>query len=112
MCVTIIHYCPEEEEIPAMTATTGVQALGEGCHYDTMTRMTAMVTTMQDRLQERFPTKRPTTSLDYVISFPQSCFRVVVLLLNISISCHECLVAVGALLERHLGLRSSCCLEN
>ena len=61
------HYCPEEEEIPAMTTTTGVQALGEGCHYDAMTRMTAMVTTMQDRLQERFPTKRPTTSLDYLI---------------------------------------------
>ena len=50
-----------------MVTTTGVQAQGEGRHYDTMTRMTAMVTTMQDRLQERFPTMRPTTSLDYVI---------------------------------------------
>ena len=30
-------------------------------------RTTAMVATMQDRLQERFPTMRPTTSLDYVI---------------------------------------------
>ena len=50
-----------------MTTVTGVQAQGEGCHYDTMTRMTAMVTTMQDRLQERLPAMRPTTSLDYVI---------------------------------------------
>ena len=50
-----------------MTTTTGVQAFGEGCHYDTMTGMTAMVTTIQDRLQERFSTMRPTTSLDYVI---------------------------------------------
>ena len=51
-----------------MITATGIQALGEGRHYDTMTRMTAMVTTMQDRLQERFPTMRPTTSLDYVIT--------------------------------------------
>ena len=50
-----------------MTTTTGIQALGKGCHYDTITRMTAMVTTMQDRLQERFPIMRPTTSLEYVI---------------------------------------------
>ena len=50
-----------------MTTVTGVQAQGEGCHYDTMTRMTAMVAAMQDRLQERFPDMRPTTSLDYVI---------------------------------------------
>ena len=50
-----------------MVTTTGVQAQGEGRHYDTMTRMTAMVSTTQDRLQDRFPTMRPTTSLDYVI---------------------------------------------
>ena len=49
-----------------MVTTRGVQAQGEGCHYDTMTRMTAMTTTMQDRLQERSPAMRPTTSLDYV----------------------------------------------
>ena len=61
------YYSPEEEERRTMVTTTGVQAQGEGCHYDTMTRMTVMTTTMQDRLQERSPAMRPTTSLDYVI---------------------------------------------
>ena len=50
-----------------MVTTPGALAQGEGCHYDTMTRMTAMVTTMQDRLQERLPVKRTTTSSDYII---------------------------------------------
>ena len=62
------HYSPEEEErLTTMVTTTGEMAQGEGCHYDTMTRMTAMVTTMQDRLQERSLDKRTTTSSDYVI---------------------------------------------
>ena len=49
------HYSPEEEERRTMVTTTGIQAQGEGCHYDTMTRMTVVTTTMQDRLQERLP---------------------------------------------------------
>ena len=62
------HYHPEEEErLTTMVNTTGESAQGEGRHYDTMTGLTAMVTTMQDRLQERSSVKRPTTSLDYVI---------------------------------------------
>ena len=62
------HYSPEEEEtLTTMVTTIGAQAHGEGRHHDTTTRMTAMVTTMQDRLQERLQVKRPTTSLDYVI---------------------------------------------
>ena len=62
------HYHLEEEERPTtMVTTTGDKAQGEGCHYDSMTGSTAMVTTMQDRLQERSSLKRPTTSLDYVI---------------------------------------------
>ena len=48
-----------------MTGETTV--LGEGNHYDHMTRKTAMVTTMQDRLQERSDKREPTTSLDYII---------------------------------------------
>ena len=32
------HYSPEEEERRTMVTTTGVQAQGEGCHYDTTTR--------------------------------------------------------------------------
>ena len=42
------HYSPEEEERLTMTTIIGEKALGEGCHYDTMTRKTAMVTTVQD----------------------------------------------------------------
>ena len=62
------HYSPEEEErLTTMVTTTGDKAQGEGCHYDARTRMTAMATTMQDRLQERLPDKRTTTSSDYVI---------------------------------------------
>ena len=61
------HYHSEEEERLTTTVTaTGEMAQGERCHYDTMTRTTAMVTTMQDRLEER-SSMRPTTSLDYVI---------------------------------------------
>ena len=63
------HYSPKEEErlrLP-MTTIIGEKALGEGCHYDTTTRVTAIVTTMQDRLQERLDRREPTTSLDYVV---------------------------------------------
>ena len=35
------HYSLEEEErLTSMVTTTGVQAQGEGCHYDTTTKMT------------------------------------------------------------------------
>ena len=62
------HYSLEEEErLTTMVTTTGEKAQGEGCHYDPMTGSTAMVTTMQDRLQERSSVKRPTTSSDYII---------------------------------------------
>ena len=61
------EHLEEEERLTTVVTTTGILAQGEGCHYDTTTGSTAMVTTMQDRLQERLPTKRPTTSLDYVI---------------------------------------------
>ena len=62
------HDSPEEEERrTTMVTTTGEMAQGEGRHYDTTTRMTAMVITMQDRLQERSMDKRTTTSSDYVI---------------------------------------------
>ena len=61
------HYSPEEEKIPAMTTIIGEKTQGEGCHYDTMTRKTAMATTMQDRLQERSSDMRRTTLSDYVI---------------------------------------------
>ena len=67
MCDYHHEHLEEDERPTTMVTTTGVLAQGEGCHYDTMTGSTAMVTTMQDRLQERLPTKRPTTSLDYVI---------------------------------------------
>ena len=62
------HYSPEEEErLTTMITTTGEMAQGEGCHCDSMTGSTAMVTTMQDRLQERSESKRTTTSLNYII---------------------------------------------
>ena len=62
------HDHPEEEERPTtMVTTTGVLAQGAGCHYDAMTGSTAMVTTMQDRLQERSLDKRTTISSDYII---------------------------------------------
>ena len=62
------HYSPEEEERPAMTTITGdTKALGEGNHYETTTKETAMVTTMQDRLHERLDIREPTASLDYII---------------------------------------------
>ena len=60
------HNYPEEEE--RLTLTTGdTTAPGEGSHYDATTRMTAIVTTMQDRLQERSEDKRTTALWDYVI---------------------------------------------
>ena len=40
-----------------------------------MTRTTAMVTTMQDRLQDRSGYKRPTTSSDYVIRLTEGLLR-------------------------------------
>ena len=49
-----------------MVTTTGEKAQGEGCHYDTTTRVTSMITATQDRLQERSE-KRTTTSSDYII---------------------------------------------
>ena len=62
------HYSPEEEErLTTMVTTTGEKAQGEGRHYDTMTRTTVMITAMQDRLQERSESKRPTMSSDYII---------------------------------------------
>ena len=62
------HYSPEEEErLTTMVTSTGESAQGEGRHYDTMTGSTAMVTIMQDRLQERSSVKRPTMSSDYII---------------------------------------------
>ena len=71
------HHCsPEEEErLTTMVTTTGEKAPGEGCHYDTMTRMTAMATTTQDRLQERSLDKRTTTSSDYVIRLTDRLLR-------------------------------------
>ena len=66
VCVTIITTVWRRKR-QTMVTTTGAQAQGEGRHGDTTTRTTAIVTTMQDRLHERLSTKRPTTSLDYVI---------------------------------------------
>ena len=69
------HYSLEEEErLTTMVTTTGEKAQGEGCHYDAMTGSTAMVTTMQDRLQERFE-KRTTTSSDYIIRLTDRLLR-------------------------------------
>ena len=62
------HYSPKEEKRRTMTtAIGGYKAQGEGSHYDITTRMTAMVTTMQDRLQERLVDMRTMTSSDYII---------------------------------------------
>ena len=70
------HYSLEEEErLTTMVTTTGEKAQGEGCHYDTMTGSTVMVTTMQDRLQERFERKRTTTSSDYIIRLTDRLLR-------------------------------------
>ena len=61
------EHLEEEERLTTMVTSTGESAQGEGCHYDTMTGSTAMVTIMQDRLQERSSVKRPTMSSDYII---------------------------------------------
>ena len=62
------YYSLEEEERQTMI-TRVMTAQGEGSHYDTTTRMTAMTTIMQDRLQERSIDKRDTTtSLDYDVT--------------------------------------------
>ena len=66
MCDYHHEHLEEEERLTTMVTTTGEKAQGEGRHYDTMTRTTAMVTTMQDRLQERFE-KRTMTPSDYII---------------------------------------------
>ena len=58
-----------------MVTITGEKAQGEGCHYDTMTRMTAMATTTQDRLQERSLDKKTTTSSDYIIRLTDRLLR-------------------------------------
>ena len=50
-----------------MTTVTGEKTQGEGSHDDSTTRMTAMVTTMQDRLQEGLVDMRTMTSSDYII---------------------------------------------
>ena len=60
------HHQKEEERLTTMVTTIGEKAQGEGCHYDTTTRMTSMITATQDRLQERSE-KRTTTSSDYII---------------------------------------------
>ena len=65
----------EEERLTTMVTTTGEMAQGEGCHHDRMTRMTAMVTTMQDRLQERSLDKRTTTSSDHIIRLADRLLR-------------------------------------
>ena len=45
------HYYKKEEK--RLTTTGEMTAQGEGCHYNSTTRTTAMTTIMQDRLQER-----------------------------------------------------------
>ena len=75
MCDYHHYHLEEEERQTTMVTTTGEKAQGEGCHYDTMTGSTAMVTTMQDRLQERSSVKRPTTSSDYVIRLTDRLLR-------------------------------------
>ena len=67
MCDNHHYHSEEEERLTTMVTTTGEMAQGEGCHYDTMTRTIAMVTTMQDRLQERSLDNRTTTSSDCII---------------------------------------------
>ena len=75
------HNYPEEEE--RLTLTTGdTTALGEGSHYDAMTRMTAMVITMQDIVQERSEDKRTTTLWDYVIRLTYELRLLLLLLLG------------------------------
>ena len=60
------HYNLEEEERLVITTTVGTLAQREGCHYDTMAKMTVMVTSMQDRLQDRLVDMRTTTSSDII----------------------------------------------
>ena len=70
------HYHLEEEErLTTMVTSIGDMTLGEGRHYDTMTGSTTMLTTMQDRLQERSSVKRPTTSSDYIIRLTDRLLR-------------------------------------
>ena len=75
MCDNHHYHSEEEERLTTMVTTTGEMAQGEGCHYDTMTRTTAMVTTMQDRLQERSLDKRSTTSSDCIIRLTDRLLR-------------------------------------
>ena len=67
MCDYHHYHSEEEERLTTMVTSTGEKAQGEGCHDDTMTRTTMMITATQDRLQERFERKRTTTSSDYII---------------------------------------------
>ena len=75
MCDYHHEHLEEEERLTTMVTATGDEAQGEGCHYDTMTGSTIMVTTMQDRLQERFERKRTTTSSDYIIRLTDRLLR-------------------------------------
>ena len=75
MCDYHHEHLEEEERLTTMVTATGDKAQGEGCHYDTMTGSTIMVTTMQDRLQERFDRKRTTMSSDYIIRLTDRLLR-------------------------------------
>ena len=75
MCDDHHEHLEEEERRTTMVTTIGEKAQGEGCHYDTMTASTIMVTTMQDRPQERFERKRTTTSSDYIIRLTDRLLR-------------------------------------
>ena len=76
-CVCDYHHehLEEEERLTTLVTVIGANAQGVGCHYDSMTGSTAMVTTMQDRLQERFERKRTTTSSDYIIRLTDRLLR-------------------------------------
>ena len=75
MCDYHHYHLEEDERLTTMVTIKGEKAQGEGCHYDTTTRMTAMATTTQDRLQERSLDKRTTTSSDYFIRLTDRLLR-------------------------------------
>ena len=75
MCDYHHYHSEEEERLTTMVTSIGVMTLGEGRHYDTMTRTTMMITATQDRLQERFERKRTTTSSDYIIRLTDTLLR-------------------------------------
>ena len=74
MCDYHHEHLEEEERLTIMVTTIGEKAQGEGCHYDTTTRMTSMITATQDQLQERSE-KRTTTSSDYIIRLTDRLLR-------------------------------------